>query len=232
MIAALDGLREAGQRLIGNLGQQTAPATNGWLPDAVKDWFEADRHPATADIVKGAVAGFAGGLVGSWAMNQFHALLRAGSHESSLPRERHKPASGGDSPVAEDQQGKRASDHDAGQEPATTQVAEAVSRTVAQHELTNSEKRVAGPAVHYGYGAAMGGLYGGLLEAVPVVGEGFGTAYATALWLVGDEIAVPALGLGKPPTETQPSEHAKALAAHLVYGLTLEGVRRLVRKFL
>lgn len=234
MIAAIDGVRAAGERLLGVVGKGSAPAINGWLPDAVKDWFETDHHSATADIVKGAVAGLAGGLAGSWAMNQVHSLMSAGSEESSPERNRPKPGTGSreNGPAATEQQGKRATDSNTGQEPATTQVAEAVSRTVAQRELTSSEKSVAGPAVHYGYGAAVGGLYGGLVETVPLVGAGFGTAYGTALWLVGDEIAVPALGLGKPPTETEPSEHAKALAAHLIYGLTLEAVRRLVRRIL
>jgi hypothetical protein len=43
---------------------------------------------------------------------------------------------------------------------------------------------------------------------------------------------VPAFKLSEPPLEHPPSVHAKALAAHLVYGLTAETVRRLVRRVL
>ncbi|HEY4573337.1 MAG TPA: hypothetical protein VIJ26_05220, partial [Thermoanaerobaculia bacterium] len=38
--------------------------------------------------------------------------------------------------------------------------------------------------------------------------------------------------LADPPWKTLPSVHARALGAHVVYGLTTEGVRRLVRKAL
>jgi len=40
------------------------------------------------------------------------------------------------------------------------------------------------------------------------------------------------LGLKKPPTEYPLSEHAYALASHLVYGLTTEMVRGAVRNVL
>jgi putative membrane protein len=62
--------------------------------------------------------------------------------------------------------------------------------------------------------------------------SGFGGAYGATAWAFGDEIAVPALGLGKKPTETPLSHQFQALAAHLVYGVTLEGVRRLALKAL
>jgi putative membrane protein len=49
---------------------------------------------------------------------------------------------------------------------------------------------------------------------------------------MGDEIAVPALGLSKSPREYPISTHLQSLAAHFVYGLTTEVVRRTVRKLL
>jgi len=59
---------------------------------------------------------------------------------------------------------------------------------------------------------------------------GLGAPFGTALWLGADEVAVPAFHLAGPPWKTPASVHARALAAHLVYGLTTEGVRRLVRR--
>jgi uncharacterized membrane protein YagU involved in acid resistance len=107
-------------------------------------------------------------------------------------------------------------------------LAETVSREVFQHPLSRQEKSVAGPAVHYGYGAAVGGVYGALAEAAPVVTAGAGLSYAAALWLLGDEVAVPLLGLSKAPSQYPLSTHISALASHLVYGLTLELTRRTV----
>ena len=58
------------------------------------------------------------------------------------------------------------------------------------------------------------------------------TPFGTAVWLGADEVAVPAFGLAGPPWEHPASVHARALTAHLVYGVATEGVRRLVRRIL
>lgn len=72
----------------------------------------------------------------------------------------------------------------------------------------------------------MGAVYGGLEHSVPAIGLGRGTLFGTALWLGADEIAVPAFGLSGPPAETPASSHLSALAAHLVYGLVADLVKR------
>ena len=99
-------------------------------------------------------------------------------------------------------------------------------------ELTPEESQQAEPWVHYGFGTLMGGLYGLLAEAAPFTAKGLGTAYGTALWFGGDEIAVPMLQLSKPATAYPVKVHAEALASHLVYGASLEGVRRGLRRLL
>ena len=118
---------------------------------------------------------------------------------------------------------------DEADENATVKTAQRISREVLQHELTSTEKKLAGPAVHYAYGSLVGTLYGGLAEFLPGVSTGMGLPFGFALWLLGDEIAVPALGLAKPPTEYPPQMHADALAAHLMYGLTNDVLRRILR---
>jgi len=120
--------------------------------------------------------------------------------------------------------------HEGEGEDATVQTAERISSDVFHHELTSEEKKTAGPVVHYAYGAGIGALCGGLAQKYGNTRLGFGSAYGAAAWALGDEIAVPAFGLGKKPTETSMSRHFQALAAHLVYGLTLEGVRRMLVK--
>jgi hypothetical protein len=93
------------------------------------------------------------------------------------------------------------------------------------------EKKVAGPAVHYAFGSTMGALYGIAAELTPRSSAAWGLPFGAALWFGADEVAIPALGLSG---ESQPkiSTHASALAAHLVYGLTTDSVRRVVRKAL
>lgn len=236
MIAALEQVRHAGEQLWKQAPKPSGSAASQWLPHRVQDWIGLEEYQEqrdAGDVLKGVAAGMVGGLIASWAMNQFHSVSSSAAGKlSSLYRSTmggNSSGNGGPPKPPQGQQGKRASDSEGQDEPATVKTAQAVSRRVFRHELYGTQKQVAGPAVHYGYGTAMGGLYGGLVEAMPAVGAGFGTAYGAALWLGGDEIAIPALGLGKPPQKTSLSEHAGALAAHLVYGMTTEAVRRLVR---
>jgi uncharacterized membrane protein YagU involved in acid resistance len=53
--------------------------------------------------------------------------------------------------------------------------------------------------------------------------------FGAALFVAADEIVVPALGLSPQPTESSISSHLYGLAAHLVYGVTTEVVRRGLR---
>jgi hypothetical protein len=168
-------------------------------------------------FLKGAVAGMIGGLVASWAMNQFQAGLSKA--EAAWKKSGRKTDSPQESP-------------EGGDEPATALVARRVSRAVLGRDLSGSEMKVAEPLVHYTYGTLAGGFYGLLAELMPAARKGAGTAYATALWVGGDEIAVPMLQLSKPPDAYPAKVHAQSLASHLVYGVAAEGVRRGIRALL
>lgn len=170
----------------------------------------SDNHQNPA-IWKGVVAGIAGGLVASWTMNQVFTLW------SKLSKSRRQ---------------KQTSDVGEQKEPATIMLAKKISKGLLHHELTEQEKKIAEPAVHYGFGAAMGALYGGLAEYEPQVRTGLGTAYGSALFVVADEIAVPALGLSGKATKAPVSSHALGFTAHIVYGITTELVRKGVRRAL
>ena len=117
------------------------------------------------------------------------------------------------------------------QDDTTVRAASAVSEGLFDHKLTQSEKKIAGPAVHYILGTGVGGLYGAA-ETAPKVTAGSGLPFGAVFWLVVDEGAVPLLGLSKGPTAYPFSTHAYALSSHFVYGLTAEVVRRAVRNAL
>ena len=53
-----------------------------------------------------------------------------------------------------------------------------------------------------------------------------GALYGAALWLFGDELAVPLLGLSDKPTAYHPARHAHSLAQHLGYGFALAAATR------
>ena len=86
--------------------------------------------------------------------------------------------------------------------------------------------------MHYGMGASSAAIYGVLAEVAPIVTIGDGAGFGTGLWLLADEVAVPAAGLSKPPKEIPLTTHIYALASHLVYGWITETVRRAVRRAL
>jgi len=70
------------------------------------------------------------------------------------------------------------------------------------------------------------------VEIRPKVTTGAELPFGAAVWLVADEVAVPAFGLSKPPWKIPLSTHAKALVSHFVYGLTTDAVGRVVRRAL
>ena len=185
---------------------------------------------AHAHVLRGMAAGLLAGAAGSWVMNQFQ-RIRA-TNPPCPPTGRRREAGNElkrqavQGQTGEDQGMPQSSDVD---ENATVKTAERISQRVLHRKLTQTEKQIIGPAVHYAYGSLVGALYGGMSELLPITSAGLGLPFGFALWLLGDEIAVPALGLAKPPTEYSPDVHADALAAHFMYGATTDVLRRLLR---
>jgi len=152
------------------------------------------------DPLRGLVAGLAAGLVASLAMELAQQAL------SSL---QSAPSGGG--------------------EPATEQAADKVSKAVTGHEVAKADKEASGRAVHYGFGALLGAGYGLTAEYFPALAGGTGSLMGLGTALVFDEAGVPLAGLGAKPWEAPASTHAYSAASHLVYGVTAEVTRRLVR---
>lgn len=86
--------------------------------------------------------------------------------------------------------------------------------------------------VHWGYGIAQGGVYATMRG--PVSGSDLlgGMAFGSGLWLFGDELAVPMLGLQDGPTAEPISTHANRLAMHLVYGVTTAATVQWLRRMM
>jgi hypothetical protein len=183
----------------------------------VRQFLRRNEHSAW----KGLVAGAAGGLVGTIIMTEFqNAWNKAGekgrSSDSSAQQGTLRPHNG---------------EHKQEETEDATMKAAGKLAQVAGQELTHEQRKQASPLVHYGFGMAMGALYGMAMETsprqvraqrIPFAGSVFGSA----LFLGADE--VPALGLAK--ASESPSRHLYGWASHLVYGLTAEFVRRQVRK--
>src|SRR5689334_8570709 len=162
------------------------------------------------DIMKGLIAGVAGGLLASFLMEQFQAGWSAAAQAIAPARKR----------------GGRRSD------PATVKAADLVAEKVTGHKLPADYKPLGGEAVHYAMGAGSAAVYGVLAEIAPVVTIADGAAFGASLWLLADELAVSAAGLSKPAREIPITTHIYALASHLVYGWITETVRQAIRRVL
>lgn len=160
------------------------------------------------ELLRSTVVGIAAGLAASWIMNQFQAMLGALSEDKDS-----------------DSQGEE-------DKPTTVKTADMVTEAFTGEPVPKQMQNAADAAVHYGFGAFLGGLYGALGAVMPGVRSGFGTAYGAGAALVADETMIPALGLSPPPQETPVSTHASGMISHLVFGAALEGARRLIESAL
>lgn len=173
------------------------------------------KHP-----IRGILAGAAAGLIAAWVMNQF--IAGPGKVITQTL----------ETPDEQRQQAAEASQHE-GEPDATMKTADALVALVTggQH-LTYAQQQTGGPVVHYAFGAVTGAVYGALAEYHPAVRSGFGTAFGSVLFSGADLLAVPALHLSGPLSQTPPKTLASPFGAHLVYGVTTEFFRRIVRAIL
>ena len=174
-------------------------------------------------LTRGIVAGALGGLVASWIMNVF--MEQAGPAVQHVAQ--HLDGTGHhEQPAAPSDDGEPKID-------ATMKTADAIVNTVTGgRHLSLEGKQKGGPIVHYAFGAAMGALYGAAAEYSPAARSGFGTVFASALFTGADLVAVPALNLSGSASGAPVSSLASPFSAHMVYGITTEAVRRIVRKLI
>ena len=158
----------------------------------------------TSHVARGALVGLIGGLIAAGAMSVAHRLVG-----EIAPRPEPPPTSR--------------------DEDSTVKVASAVTRQ-AGYRLAEDQKPTAGNIVHYAFGGSVGAFYGAVAELVPRVTAGVGLPFGAAVWLGAHVLVVPALGLSEPPTRRPVRQEAEEFALHLVYGLTTELARRLLRR--
>ncbi|WP_076071316.1 DUF1440 domain-containing protein [Sphingomonas montana] len=159
------------------------------------------RRRTRSDLSKAALTGVVAGLAASFVMNAFQAAI--GHFE---------PDNDGDAP-----------------EPATEQAADRVAE-LAGTSLGDLERPVAGNAVHYAVGALLGAGYAVATEYEPRAAAGGGAAFGIVTAAVLDDVVVPVAGLSAAPWAFPATTHVYGLASHIVFGMTTEAVRRLLRR--
>ncbi|GGE76015.1 DUF1440 domain-containing protein [Sphingomonas prati] len=157
------------------------------------------RNPTRFDITRALFVGATAGLAASFVMNVFQEAV-----------EHFGPDDGGD---------------DSGAEPATVQAAEGLASMVGA-DLPKAFRPAAGSAIHYAFGAMLGAGYAVMAEYEPRAAAGAGAGFGVTTAIVMDEAAVPAAGLSDAPWTFPLGTHAYALVSHLVFGMTVDAVRR------
>ena len=168
------------------------------------------RHEVTSIL-----GGMAGGLAGSFVMERFQRALGRVSPEIG-------GAPGGGGQQYRKPQG----------EPSTYKAADVVAKATTGHPVPEWKKPLAGAAVHYAFGGAVGAIYGAAAAGNPDITSGAGLPFGASLWLIADELGMPVLGLAPPPSAHPAKDHATTLASHLLFGAVTECVRRSVVRIL
>lgn len=170
------------------------------------------------NVWRGTLAGAAGGIAGAAAMVVFnHLLARTGVGRDDLgARKQHRHVDGKPNET----------DGTISDEPASEKAAADLIESAGAPPLDDGEKKVAGTVAHYLFGVIAGAAYGAAAAKVPQVAAGGGAPYGVFVWLVAVEAGLPLTGLSKSPTHYRPVRHAASLGTHLVFGLTVDAVRR------
>jgi len=191
-----------------------------WIPT---ETIMRDSQPS---ITRGILAGVVAGIGATIVMDQFLKLSNTGQKAI----EKSRKLAEGESPwqIAHErvQEDELAVHH----EDSTEIVASKIAQAIGKPPLTPEDKKRAGQAIHYSFGALMGVVYSVTAEVMPEVTTGGGTGFGTLLFLGADEVAIPALRLAPRPNRTEPFDHLQYWAAHVVYGGSLELMRSLFRR--
>jgi putative membrane protein len=103
---------------------------------------------------------------------------------------------------------------------------------MSDRPLSEREEEVSVQAIHWSFGALVGGVYGAVAEFQPAVTGRLGTNFGLTLCGITHASTLPLMGLTEKPEDQPMREHASELVTHAIYGITTEIVRRLARKAL
>jgi uncharacterized membrane protein YagU involved in acid resistance len=107
--------------------------------------------------------------------------------------------------------------------------AQALARLTIDRQLSGRELAIAATLIHFSFGAMMGSLFGMYAERRSRTRLSSGAAFGATVWLAADEIAMPLVGLSHSTLRRPMEMHLQSFAAHLVYGVIAECVRRMAR---
>ena len=150
-----------------------------------------------ADMLKGAVAGVAA----TWLMNKATTWMY--EREAEDARQKEDEARGGGTAYGN---------------------AAARAASALDVELTDSQRKTAGTALHWNLGTTAGAAYGVARNRWPAIARAGGLPFGVGFFLTMDELMNPLLGFTPGPQAFPWQAHARGLGGHVVFGLATEGV--------
>jgi putative membrane protein len=87
-------------------------------------------------------------------------------------------------------------------------------------------------SIRWEFGAFTGAAYGALAEFYPAATAREGAAFGIAIETLTHEVPLPALGISIPVGSESTRERVSEMTSHVIFGVTVEFVRRIVRKML
>ena len=88
-------------------------------------------------------------------------------------------------------------------------------------DLNEPQRRALSLAAHYGYGTAVGGMFGMIAPRRLPDAVSAGIGYGLLVWAASYLGLLPALDLHRPATRESPARNAMMIAAHVVWGATV-----------
>lgn len=92
-------------------------------------------------------------------------------------------------------------------------------------EMNESDRNLATMAAHFGYGAAMGAIYGALPQNKEVM-PGSGIAFGLAVWTGSYRGLLPAMNIYPSALQQPLQRNSLMIAAHVIWGSALESLYR------
>ncbi len=175
---------------------------------------------------KGFVLGAVGGAVGVVAMRYYWKI--AAAIAGGDPRKQ----SGDPQPQALDSISLIGQHHEEG-ESSTAALGRIAYQTIMGKAPESQETRTTlSYLVHWLLSMFMGGVYGALRGPASVPDVQGGLILGIGLWLFGDELAFPMMGLTKGPTAYPFAVHAHGFGAHIPYGLVTSATTQALHRII
>ena len=100
---------------------------------------------------------------------------------------------------------------------------ERLTDTIASHigirkHMDKPQLLLASFVSHFGFGAAMGAIYGPLAKAIPLPSSLKGTIFGIVVWLAAYRGWLPVIGMSEAATRQPIERNMLMIAAHLVWG--------------